>query len=128
MYNSKDFEKFALSKGIGSNKLNSYKNYINPTIIEEREMNMQAWDVFSRLMAERIIYLGEGINSDVEEIYESQTEQDIECKLKEVYSYKDINLVQILIALTICIVSIFIICIVLSFQLPKRLKLYTEIQ
>jgi hypothetical protein len=40
------------------------------------------------------------VEFDVEEIYESQTEQDIECKLKEVYSYKDINLVQILIALT----------------------------
>ena len=53
------------------------------------------------------------VEFDVEEIYESQTEQDIECKLKEVYSYKDINLVQILIALTICIVSIFIICILI---------------
>ena len=29
---------------------------------------MQTWDVFSRLMAERIIYLGEGINSDVANI------------------------------------------------------------
>ena len=71
MYN-KDFEKFALSKGIGSNMLNGYKNYINPTIIEERQMNMQSWDVFSRLMAERIIYLGEGINSDVANIITAQ--------------------------------------------------------
>ena len=65
---NRDFEKFALSKGIGSNMLNGYKNYINPTIIEERQMNMQSWDVFSRLMAERIIYLGDGINSDVANI------------------------------------------------------------
>ena len=69
---NKDFEKFALSKGMGSNKLNSYKNYINPTIIEERELNMQAWDVFSRLMAERIIYLGDAIDSDVANIITAQ--------------------------------------------------------
>lgn len=70
--NLRDFEKFAISKGIGSNKLNSYKNYINPTIIEERELNMQAWDVFSRLMAERIIYLGDAIDSDVANIITAQ--------------------------------------------------------
>ena len=69
---NKDFERFALSRGIGSNKLNSYKNYINPTIIEEREMNMQAWDVFSRLMAERIIYLGDAIDSNVSNIITAQ--------------------------------------------------------
>ena len=69
---NRDFEKFAIGKGIGSNKLNSYKNYINPTIIEERELNMQAWDVFSRLMAERIIYLGDAIDSDVANIITAQ--------------------------------------------------------
>ena len=71
-YNNRDFERFAISNGISSNKLNGYKNYINPTIIEEREMNMQAWDVFSRLMAERIIYLGDGINSDVANVITAQ--------------------------------------------------------
>ena len=70
---NKDFERFAISSGISSNMLNGYKkNYINPTIIEERQMNMQTWDVFSRLMAERIIYLGEGINSDVANIITAQ--------------------------------------------------------
>ena len=69
---NKDFERFAISSGISSNTLNGYKNYINPTIIEERQMNMQTWDVFSRLMAERIIYLGEGINSDVANIITAQ--------------------------------------------------------
>ena len=71
-YSNRDFERFAISSGISSNKLNSYKNYINPTIIEEREMNMQAWDVFSRLMAERIIYLGDGIDSNVSNIITAQ--------------------------------------------------------
>ena len=71
-YNNRDFERFAISSGISSNKLNGYKNYINPTIIEEREMNMQAWDVFSRLMAERIIYLGDGIDSNVSNIITAQ--------------------------------------------------------
>ena len=69
---NRDFERFAISSGISSNKLNCYKNYINPTIIEERQLNMQTWDVFSRLMAERIIYLGEGINSDVANIVTAQ--------------------------------------------------------
>ena len=51
------------------------------------------------------------VESEVKEIYESKVEEDIACKLKELYSYKEINLVQILIAITICIVSIFVISI-----------------
>ena len=37
-------------------------SYISPTIIEERQMNIATMDVFSRLMMDRIIFLGVGIN------------------------------------------------------------------
>lgn len=71
-----DFEKYAISKGMNSNTLNSYKNFsnslISPTIIEERQMNMVTMDVFSRLMADRIIFLGTAINDDVANIITSQ--------------------------------------------------------
>ena len=41
-----------------------YHNYVNPTIIEEREMHIAQLDVFSRLIMERIIYFGNEVNSD----------------------------------------------------------------
>jgi ATP-dependent Clp protease protease subunit len=72
----KDFQKFSVSNGISSNKLNSYQNYTNsiisPTIIEERQLNVATMDVFSRLMADRIIFLGTAIDSDVANIVTSQ--------------------------------------------------------
>lgn len=63
---SKDFEKFAVSRGISSNTLDGYGKYmvkqngllVNPTILEERPMNVTGLDVFSRLMMDRIIFLG----------------------------------------------------------------------
>lgn len=72
-----DFEKFALSKGIGSHKLNDYNKYatngyINPTILEERTLNVFGIDIFSRLMYDRIIFLGTGIDSDVANIVNAQ--------------------------------------------------------
>lgn len=73
-----DFTKFAKSLGIGSNTLNEYGKYaiknsmISPTIIEERTMNMVAIDVFSRLIADRIIFLGTGIDDDVSNIINAQ--------------------------------------------------------
>ena len=39
-------------------------NYINPTIIEEREMHVTQMDVFSRLMMERQVYFGNVVNQD----------------------------------------------------------------
>ena len=42
-----------------------YNNYISPTIIEERQMNVAQMDVFSRLMMDRIIFLGVPIVDDV---------------------------------------------------------------
>lgn len=72
----KDFNKFAVSNGVSSNTLHGYQQYTNgmisPTIIEERQMNAVTMDVFSRLMAERIIFLGTGINDDVANIITSQ--------------------------------------------------------
>lgn len=45
-----EFEKFAMSQNISSSLLSSYASYINPSIIEERKMNVAIMDVFSRLM------------------------------------------------------------------------------
>ena len=74
MYN--DFEKFAISKGISSNRLNGFQKYTNsmisPMIVEERQLNVATMDVFSRLMADRIIFLGAPIDSDVANIITSQ--------------------------------------------------------
>ncbi len=47
-------------------------NYINPTIIEERKLNIAQMDVFSRLMVNRIIFLGEPINDEIANIIIAQ--------------------------------------------------------
>ena len=56
--------------------LDGYKTwisgYVNPTIIEERPMNVASMDVFSRLMMDRIIFLGSPINDDVANIIMAQ--------------------------------------------------------
>ena len=49
-----------------------YNNYISPTIIEERQMNVAQMDVFSRLMMDRIIFLGVPIVDDVANIIQAQ--------------------------------------------------------
>ncbi|HBG23555.1 MAG: ATP-dependent Clp protease proteolytic subunit [Bacteroidetes bacterium GWF2_41_61] len=72
-----DFEKYAIKhRGISSltlHRVNSlYSAYINPTIIEERQLNIAAMDVFSRLMMDRIIFLGVPINDDVANIIQAQ--------------------------------------------------------
>ena len=73
----KEFEKYATKhKGISSIHLNNfssiYANYISPTIIEERQMNIASMDVFSRLMMDRIIFLGVPINDYVANIIQAQ--------------------------------------------------------
>lgn len=73
----KDFRRFALSKGIGSNMLDGYerynmRNYINPMILEERQLNITSIDVYSRLLMDRILFLGNEINSDVANIMSAQ--------------------------------------------------------
>ena len=72
-----DFGKYARSKrGISSltlYKYNSiYGSYISPTIIEERQLNVASMDVFSRLMMDRIIFLGLPIDDYVANIIEAQ--------------------------------------------------------
>lgn len=73
----KDFERFAGSAcGVGSTTLGRYgavlNSRINPTIIEERQLNVAAMDVFSRLMMDRIIFLGVPIDDDVANIIQAQ--------------------------------------------------------
>ena len=72
-----EFSKFAnLECGISSLSLDSYRSfvssYINPTIIEERKLNVASMDVFSRLMMDRIIFLGVPIDNDVANIIQAQ--------------------------------------------------------
>ena len=72
-----DFKKFASSKqGISSTTLEGYanvmSNYISPVIPEERRMNVTTMDVFSRLLMDRIIFLGVPINDDVANIIQAQ--------------------------------------------------------
>lgn len=74
MYN--EFEKFARGNKVSPLVLWDYSKavdgYINPTILEERKMNVTQMDVFSRLMQERIIFLGTEIDSDVANIINAQ--------------------------------------------------------
>ncbi|MCK9629176.1 MAG: ATP-dependent Clp endopeptidase proteolytic subunit ClpP [Bacteroidales bacterium] len=72
-----EFEKFAkLHQGVSSLSMHRFQSlygaYINPTIIEERQLNVAAMDVFSRLMMDRIIFLGVPINDDVANIIQAQ--------------------------------------------------------
>ena len=72
-----DFEKFAsLDRHISPMTLHRYASvldaYINPTVIEERRMNVAALDVFSRLLMDRIIWLGVPIDDDVANIIQAQ--------------------------------------------------------
>ncbi len=73
----KEFEKFARGHcGISSLKLHNFhsiqSSYISPTIIEERQLNVAQMDVFSRLMMDRIIFLGAPIYDDAANIIQAQ--------------------------------------------------------
>ena len=75
--NRNDFERFAsLDRGISPMTLHRYgsvtSSYINPSIIEERKLNVASMDVFSRLMMDRIIFLGVPIDDDVANIIQAQ--------------------------------------------------------
>jgi ATP-dependent Clp protease protease subunit len=72
-----EFRKYAVHhRGISSMTLNRYTsvmtNYISPTIIEERQLNIATMDVFSRLMMDRIIFLGVPIDDYVANIIQAQ--------------------------------------------------------
>lgn len=63
----KDFRKFNLSRGMGSSYLDSIektRDVMPPYILEERQLNVAAYDIFSRLMLDRIIYFGEDVNDE----------------------------------------------------------------
>ncbi len=74
----KEFKKFAIKdQGINSMYYDSmvssmYPMGFTPNIIEERQMNVVAMDVFSRLMMDRIIFLGTGISDQIANIIQAQ--------------------------------------------------------
>ena len=72
-----EFEKYARKHcGISSLKLHDFQSvsgaYVSPTIIEERQLNIATMDVFSRLMMDRIIFLGAPIYDDAANIIQAQ--------------------------------------------------------
>lgn len=72
-----EFRKYAVKhRGINSLTLDRYTaavtNYISPTIIEERQLNITTMDIFSRLMMDRIIFLGVPIDDYVANIIQAQ--------------------------------------------------------
>ena len=74
-----DFRKYAVKHlGMNGSRLDSYMNitsqggYISPTIIEERQLNVAQMDVFSRLMMDRIIFLGTSIDDYTANVMQAQ--------------------------------------------------------
>lgn len=74
----KEFKKFAtLDQGVNSlyyDQLISsmFPSNMTPNIIEERQMNIAVFDVFSRLMMDRIIFMGTGISDQIANIVQAQ--------------------------------------------------------
>ncbi len=74
----KDFNKYA-TRHLGISSLDMHRfasvtnnSYISPTIIEERQLNVAQMDVFSRLMMDRIIFLGLPIDDFVANVIQAQ--------------------------------------------------------
>jgi len=87
-----EFEKYATKHcGISSLRLHDFRAisnaYVSPTIIEERQLNVATMDVFSRLMMDRIIFLGAPIYDDAANIIQAQL-----LFLESADSQKDIQL------------------------------------
>lgn len=87
-----DFRKYATKHlGMGSMTLdgviNSQAQYLNPYILEERQLNVTQMDVFSRLMMDRIIFLGTQIDD-----YTANTLQAQLLYLDSVDNTKDISI------------------------------------
>lgn len=82
MNNKSDFRNFAVRHlGMNGLSLDQYTskindvvsaNYINPSIIEERQLNVAQMDVFSRLMMDRIIFLGTEVNDYTANVIQAQ--------------------------------------------------------
>jgi len=93
-----DFLKFAAAQGLNSmhvekvlsqsaNNIQGSYGYISPTILEERQLNVTQMDVFSRLMMDRVIFLGTEINDYTANVIQAQL-----LYLDSVDSDRDINL------------------------------------
>ena len=76
-----DFLRYAVSRGLNSMhvenvmhdaQMSSGYGYINPSILEERQMNVTQMDVFSRLMMDRIIFLGTEVNDYTANVVQAQ--------------------------------------------------------
>ena len=69
----KEFKKYAVKHhGINSMHYDDIVSSLTPYIIEERQLNVAQMDVFSRLMMDRIIFLGTAINDNVANIIQAQ--------------------------------------------------------
>lgn len=84
----KEFQQYATKHhGISSMHYDKLVSSVTPYIIEERQLNVAQMDVFSRLMMDRIIFLGTGINDQVANIIQAQL-----LFLSSVDSTKDISI------------------------------------
>ena len=93
-----DFLKYAVSQGLNSmhvehimsrsmEQTRAESGYISPTILEERQLNVTQMDVFSRLMMDRVIFLGTEVNDYTANVIQAQL-----LYLDSVDSERDINL------------------------------------
>ncbi len=93
-----DFLKYAVSQGLNSMHVENIMSrsmestrassgYISPTILEERQLNVTQMDVFSRLMMDRVIFLGTEVNDYTANVIQAQL-----LYLDSVDSERDINL------------------------------------
>lgn len=71
-----DFLKFAKGQGMNTMHVENYMqasaSYISPTILEERQLNVSQMDVFSRLMMDRIIFMGTEVNDYTANVIQAQ--------------------------------------------------------
>jgi ATP-dependent Clp protease protease subunit len=76
MFDNNEFRKYAVKhRGISGNTYDAYSKNVRgltPYIIEERQLNVTQMDVFSRLMMDRVIFLGTGIDDQVANIIQAQ--------------------------------------------------------
>lgn len=73
MNHGEEFKKYAVKhEGISSLNVDSYVQNMTPYIVEERKLNVAQMDVFSRLMMDRIIFMGTGINDEIANIIQAQ--------------------------------------------------------
>jgi len=87
-FDKDEFRKYATKhRGISSLTYDRYTSSLTPYIIEERQLNVAQMDVFSRLMMDRIIFLGTAINDQVANIIQAQL-----LFLESVDSKKDIQI------------------------------------